>query len=100
VDLSAAQSQTDKDVLRTWISKFEQALQLMGLSVQELNDRLNGTPEMESLPEFMDWLAINTVNYDIDIPDAPPQDREGDTSMSEADTDIDSDTNTNSMDLD
>jgi uncharacterized protein involved in type VI secretion and phage assembly len=42
VDIASIRSTSDRDVLRTWITKFDQALQQMGTSVQELNVQLNG----------------------------------------------------------
>jgi hypothetical protein len=110
VDITSIRSTSDRDVLRTWIAKFDQALQHMGSSVQELNVQLNGGDsagtEMDTdmdltdaLPEMMEWLDINSIDVDIEIPDAAPEwDLDGDAAMS--DLGADSDVEEMEMDLD
>ncbi|KAL3491085.1 hypothetical protein BJX62DRAFT_237504 [Aspergillus germanicus] len=102
VDITSIRSTSDRDVLPTWITKFDQALQQMGSSVQELNVQLNGGDsagtEMDTdmdltdaLPEMMEWLDINSIDDDIEIPDAAPEwDLDGDAAMSDlgADSDV------------
>jgi hypothetical protein len=110
VDISSIRSTSDRDVLRTWITKFDQALQQMGSSVQELNVQLNGGDgagtEMDTdmdvadaLPEMMEWLDINSTDVDIELPDVAPEwDLDGDAAMS--DLESDSDVEEMEMDLD
>ncbi|KAL3448066.1 hypothetical protein BJX65DRAFT_307352 [Aspergillus insuetus] len=100
--ITSMRSTSERDVLRTWITKFDQALQQMGSSVQELNVQLNGGDgagtemytDMDltgALPEMMEWLDINSIDVDIDIPDAAPEwDLDGDAAMSDlgADSDV------------
>ncbi|CEL04144.1 hypothetical protein ASPCAL05276 [Aspergillus calidoustus] len=101
VDLASNRSTSDRDVLRAWIAKFDQALQQIGSSVQGLNVQLNGGDgagtEMDTdmdladaLPEMMEWLDINAVDVDIEIPDAAPEwDLDGDAAMTDSGSDSD-----------
>ncbi|KAJ0423547.1 hypothetical protein BJY00DRAFT_310207 [Aspergillus carlsbadensis] len=109
VDITSASASTsirstsDRDVLRAWVAKFDQELRQLGSSVQELSVQLSGGEgahadvEMEMdtdmdmvdpLPEMMEWLDINYIDVDIEIPDAPAWDLDGDSEMSEAESDV------------